>query len=667
MAEGLFSKWARPEASPEAAPTTNLFAKWAAQPDAPEVSTASDVLQSAGAGLRRGFESIPGMGGDIPALGRGVISKVAGYLGAAPETQQAITDYDIPYAPNLPTTEDIHGVTSKFVGDSYEPQTTAGKYARTAGEFAPAFIGNPLAGVGRTAARVALGAGAGLASEAAGQATEGTAAEPWARAGAGILAGATGHGVTAGTEGAITAPGRAAEVAAEDAALQHGVRLTKGQRTGNVTQQTAEEQMLHGARGDAAQRMMQGRRDANQTALTDAMEATQDRVAPTRGADPVQAGDLLNQSVRDRVARLRDTGGQQIEGALNSGVMIDADHLRGLTGNIERNLAGNTPYVPDVVLGPDTPVANSAMERMRTFASQAEDPNVREFSLAGGEQLRRHLVPLSAMPGTPDARALGRIKEHFDDWLENAVGSTGNVGTIQDLQQGRATYREGARIDQPRGAEKRRPGAGDVSKIARDNHPEDTRRLFTPTASGRLSGQATDALQRLQETGANSRDLDQIRGIVLDHLSAGFPQRRANRVTTFLAENPTAAEMLFSPAERRRLQGWADTNRRLIPNPEATNPSRTSYPMVKEMSKQASKQATTLLGTIGGAMGGWLGAGAGVAAGGVSSLIKEIGNRRAAGQALSPADRRTLAAIIAQGAGKGALRGGRGSLGKEDK
>ena len=67
----------------------------------------------------------------------------------------------------------------------YAPRTTPGQYARTVGEFIPGAL-LPGATVGNV---MRFGVVPGLASEAAGQATQGTAAEPWARAGAGIAAG----------------------------------------------------------------------------------------------------------------------------------------------------------------------------------------------------------------------------------------------------------------------------------------------------------------------------------------------------------------------------------------------------------------------------------------------------------------------------------------------
>lgn len=627
----------------------------------PITGTAEDMVRSAGAGLRRGLEAIPGMAGDLPALARSGVSWAASKLGASPETQTAITDYDIPYVPNI-TSDAIHEATTPIFGKSYEPQTTAGKYTRSAAEFAPAFVSNPLKGGLQLAGRVAAGVSTGLASEAAGQMTEGTAAEPWARASAGILAGGASVGALDAAKAIKNAPARAAEIAAEDEARRFGVDLTKGQRSGNVTQQIAEEQMRRGSRGNLAQTMLQGRDKANTAALDNAMLSIADRAAPTRGADPVQAGDLLNQSIRDRVKRLRTQGAADIESALNSGVMINADQLRGLPKTIRQNLAGSTPYVPDVVLGPNTPIANEAMDRLTTFASQASDPNVKEFSLAGGEQLRRVVNGLQAQPGTPDYGALSQIQKHLDSWFENAVRGSGNDAALKQLEKGRETYRAGARIDRPRSNEGKKVGARAVADVATTNHPEDTARLFSPNNAGTLSPRGLDAVDRLVETQATPGELDQVRGVVLDSMTAGGPQRRSNRLRNLLENNPTAVQRLFSPQDTGDLQGWVRTNERLVPDPLATNPSGTSYPVVKEMGKLASQGAKGTGMMVGSMLGGIPGAVTGYGLGKIGDAIGSLRNWNAASEALSPADRRKLARIIIEAGGKGGRRATPGTL-----
>lgn len=102
-------------------------------------------------------------------------------------------------------------------GPEYKPQTQLGEYARTVGEFLPNAAGGGLS-AGARAARVVI---PGVASEAAGQVTQGTAAEPWARAGVGI---ATGLGVNAATRPG-TAAGTIARAAGDLAPAERQVAL----------------------------------------------------------------------------------------------------------------------------------------------------------------------------------------------------------------------------------------------------------------------------------------------------------------------------------------------------------------------------------------------------------------------------------------------------------
>lgn len=136
------------------------------QPAQPEISTAEDVARSLGSGIVRGAIAIPET---LEMAGRGIrrLGEEA-YQLAGGEVEQE--------TPVLKSTigEALRGLTS---ADDYQPQTTAGEYAGTVGEFLPAAIGGP-AGLAR---RAGVAVTAGLGSEAAGQATEGTALEMPAR------------------------------------------------------------------------------------------------------------------------------------------------------------------------------------------------------------------------------------------------------------------------------------------------------------------------------------------------------------------------------------------------------------------------------------------------------------------------------------------------------
>lgn len=173
----------------------------------PGVSTAEDVLKSGAAGLRQGVENLAGMWGDAAKTQGDVASWIAGKLGASPETQQTVQQVGSKLHPfgMVASTQDIQqNVTEPTLGQNYEPQTTAGKYARTVGEFAPSAAVSP----GTALQKASMAVVPAIASEAAGQLTEGTNYEPYARV-AGALAGGlatTGRSPSAAKVAAKEAP-----------------------------------------------------------------------------------------------------------------------------------------------------------------------------------------------------------------------------------------------------------------------------------------------------------------------------------------------------------------------------------------------------------------------------------------------------------------------------
>jgi len=216
------------------------------QPDMGALDTTKDVLKSAGIGVAQGAIGLGTLPGNVEQLGRMGINAVGNLAGA---DGNLVSPEGV-----LPTYGSVkRGIENKFTGKFYEPKTTAGEYARTGGEFASLALGGP-AGWANRAARVAVPA---VASETAGQLTEGTALEPWARMG-GALAG-----------GRVAAAGqRAVTPMPTDPIRQHAVRtlenegvaaLTAGQRTGRPALRWAESMSKDTAfsGGRAAQMEMQ--------------------------------------------------------------------------------------------------------------------------------------------------------------------------------------------------------------------------------------------------------------------------------------------------------------------------------------------------------------------------------------------------------------------------
>lgn len=181
----------------------------------PRVGVAEDVGRSSVTGFQQGVSALVGMFGDIqdlPAQIHGVGSYwEARAAGASDEAARAAAQRSIDSdqardratvrrgAVHLPTSEQTNRAIQDLAGEQYNPQTTPGRYARTIASFVPsaAAPGGPIT----RAARVIVPA---VASETAGEATQGTPLEPWARAGGAFLGGV---GVEFGS-GAANAPSR---------------------------------------------------------------------------------------------------------------------------------------------------------------------------------------------------------------------------------------------------------------------------------------------------------------------------------------------------------------------------------------------------------------------------------------------------------------------------
>lgn len=186
-----------------------------------DVNPIADVAKSAGIGVVQGGLGLAMLPGNVEALGRAGIDKAASLLGYG--------DPGFSKSHYLPTSADAQAGIEHFTGPFYQPQTTAGEYARTVGEFAPmAAFGGPAAGPISRAVNVLAPA---AVSETAGQLTKGTAAEPWARAAGAIAGGAVPNALMRAVTPLATDAGRAAFVATLE---NNGVNaLTAGQRTGN--------------------------------------------------------------------------------------------------------------------------------------------------------------------------------------------------------------------------------------------------------------------------------------------------------------------------------------------------------------------------------------------------------------------------------------------------
>jgi hypothetical protein len=172
------------------------------QPEQPSI--AADVAKSFGSGLLTGAPlAASGAGGLIAGLASGI----AGLPGVSSTIENATRaarraigvpeeGFAVPGLGGSAVPPAVAQAAGPRFGE-YAPQTTAGQYARTLGEFTPAAIAGPGGFLRRLGTQAVIPA---IASETAGQLTQGTSYEPYARAVGGLAGGLLG-GVPSAGEG----------------------------------------------------------------------------------------------------------------------------------------------------------------------------------------------------------------------------------------------------------------------------------------------------------------------------------------------------------------------------------------------------------------------------------------------------------------------------------
>jgi hypothetical protein len=369
----------------------------------PQPSTAADVAKSGGIGAAKGTIGIAGGAGDL----RGLLSRGVDYaaekMGASPDSAAGFKDTVGKVAgyttagrvlSDAPTSRDIQSKIEEQTGEFYKPKTTAGKYAQTMGEFLPAAAAGP----GRMVPKLVSALAGGAGSEAAGQATEGTKAEPYARVLGAVAGGLAPH---AASRAVTPIPASAAKQRLVDVLADEGVTsLTAGQRTGNKALQYGEDMLGNapGAGGASANIRQRGqeqfteaamrRAGAGPDATPEVLAGNQDRLG-RQFRDLSARNDLTpdNQFITDVTAAVR-----QYRNVPNS---QQAQMIQGYIDDI-------VPHINAGVLpGPEYQAMRSRMSTQANRLRQS-DPDLSE-ALRGFRNALDNAMERSIPPSSPDA------------------------------------------------------------------------------------------------------------------------------------------------------------------------------------------------------------------------------------------------------------------------
>ncbi|HLO93235.1 MAG TPA: hypothetical protein VK195_02870, partial [Burkholderiaceae bacterium] len=207
--------------------------------DAPDASSAARALQqmvapqtvdstlmgygrAAAEGLKSGTVGLYNLGNDLASRAE---DTVGGWMGITPDQMGAMREGRAAAGVGTPRTSDYAMQRADEVIPHYDPRTRGEKYARTMGEFVPGMMLGP----GTASQKVISGVTSALGSEAAGQATEGSWLEPFARIG-----GAVAGGMVPGAVRRVVNPFPVSADRAKNIRTlrNEGVPMTAGQATG---------------------------------------------------------------------------------------------------------------------------------------------------------------------------------------------------------------------------------------------------------------------------------------------------------------------------------------------------------------------------------------------------------------------------------------------------
>ena len=336
-----------------------------------------ELIGGVGAGAMRGGTQLVGLPGTIGDLMSAGLQR-AGLL--------------TPNAPASPLSgASLQEALASATGgvSEYRAPGTAGEYAATIGEFLPGAMGGP-------GTMLRYGLAPAVASETAGQATEGTALEPYARAGAAI-----GASLLAGRPGAFAGDDETARMA--NVVERAGVRgVTAGQASGS--------QPLMRMEG-----MLQPTDDQLKdfTAATLKMLGSSDNVATPTNLMKIEKNlvDQMDKAV---------SGVSVIPSAANSSSAI----------NVAKN------YVERVPAGQLTPRVRGIANEINAF-SKGNKP----VSLSQLKEWRSDIGNLTVSPDPATREAAHSLRTLLDEMTDSALIAAGRDSDIAVLAKARESYR----------------------------------------------------------------------------------------------------------------------------------------------------------------------------------------------------------------------------------
>lgn len=610
---------------------------------------AQDVGRSAATGARSGLEQLGGMFGDARNVQGQLAGGAARLFGASDETAKMaenIASRLSPF-PFSPTTEQIRQTTNQAVGVPYEPQTDYGPYARTAAEYAvgsavPQGKGARLLTSAASNA-VKYGVPAGLASEAAGQALEGTTYEQPARLAAGLIAPVS----VATAERALLPATRIPQnaVAAQNVADagDFGVNLSRGQAGQNTAIKSLEDATIAGGAGQRAQ-VIANEFMANQAdQVANAGQGLARRMGGSTSDNAIDIASDIGAGARNRASTMSREASDLYRQSEQLGASLDL-------GFVQKTLKpAVNAYVEKELGAPLQQFQNRDFDAAkdligvidRTFSSAPEGSIA--VSVKGMDELRKTFTKAWRGSATnPNAqRAIRAVMRGFDDWFDAAVDAAlvnGSPEALDKLKAARKAYSGWARFAAPSG--KLTDADRFIAKVLdpqMDVQPQEIANYIWGTARIGETGKAARTAKKFKELfGPDSQEWGLIKQGAINRAMGGAdigdPKGYAVIAKNFKrlveGDGKAYARELYTPEELDLIRKFARVLDNLTYQNAVRNPSNSGNRMLSFV----MDKATMIGGAVGSAIGSVIGGLPGMAGGAVAGAAAANVARSAAGR-----------------------------------
>jgi hypothetical protein len=340
-------------------------------------------IRGGGAAVARGIADVPALPANLLQLGTMGVEKALGMEEPSMVSRGLAA---------LPDTRDMLASVPVIGPESqYKAPGLLGEFISTAGEFAGG--AGAMAGPG---AMMRYGVIPGVASETAGQATEGTALEPWARAIAGL-----GAGVLAAKPGAFVGGDEASRMA--NVVREAGVRnVTAGQASGS-------QPLMR----------MEGMLQATDQQLDDFTQATLKML----GSNAKTATPTNLMAIEKNIV-------QQMDDAVKGVDVIPSPVHSSAAVKI------GADYIDRVPAGQLTPRIRGIANEIDAFAK-----NGKPVPLSQLKEWRSDIGSLTISADQATREAAHGLRKLLDTMTDEALTATGRVDDIAKLSAGREAYR----------------------------------------------------------------------------------------------------------------------------------------------------------------------------------------------------------------------------------